>query len=80
MHIHMNTRSLTYFVSDIAWRVTPALVPRWRAQLRRRSHLSPRPACTAAQRCRTSSTVHKPRPAGGGSEPRWDGPGPVLSP
>lgn len=72
--------SFTCFVSDRAWRVILALVLRWRAQHRRRSRLSPGPAYTAAQRCHTSSTEHKPRPAGAGSELRWDGLGPGLSP
>lgn len=80
MHINTKREPFTCFVSDTAWRGTPALVQRWHAQLRRHSRLSPGPACTAAQRCRTSSTEHKPRPAGAGSELRWDGPGPRLSP
>lgn len=80
MHFNTKKEPFTCFVSDRAWRVTPALVPRWHAQLRRRSHLSPGPACTAAPRCHTSSTEHKPQPAGAGSELRWDGRGPRLSP
>lgn len=80
MHINAKRELFTCFVSDRAWRVTPALVLRWHAQLRMHSHLSPGPACTAAQRCHTSSTEHKPRPAGAESEQRWDGPGPRLSP
>lgn len=79
-YIAWQEKPFTCFVSDRASQVTPALVPRWHARLRRRSHLSPGPACTAARRCRTSSTEHKPRPAGAGSELRWDGPGPRLSP
>lgn len=80
MQVNNKSVPFTCFVSGRAWRVTPALVPRWSAQHHRHSHLSPGPACTAAQRCHTSSTEHKPRPAGAESELHWDGPGPGLSP
>lgn len=71
---------LTCFVSGRAWLATPALVLHWHAQHRRRSHLSPGPACTAAQHFHTSSTEHKPQPAGAEIELRWGDPGPGPSP
>lgn len=76
----MQVNTITCSVSGRAWRVTQVLVPRWRARHRRRSHLSPEPACTAAQHYRTSSTEHKHLPAGAESELHWDGPDPELSP